>query len=361
MAVFRIIALLIAAAACAGSSTGPSHMAGSTPNDWRTYDLLDVRNPGTPVAMIEYRHHRTGPSTVAIQTHLLLRSGSRWRDATPHRLKWWIEDAYFLNRNHGWLVSNDCAAAKGTMYRTRTGGRTWRQLPWAFGHGCAAGSGFRLTFVDRKHGWVMAPEPTAPGGSVFRTRDGGRSWAQNNTSTTGIPVLGESVFTSPRRGWAIGQPWLLTEPLYGTSDAGRTWKPVTGLPRAHYSLPAVFRHSAVVMGRRRAIATFYRRSFAGRNWRVLNRLDVPGLRFSDFRGPTERNWWVFGVLGSTPIAFVTTDAGRSWMRSSIHTRAYEIRLASTGRHAWLTTTPLQGEGALFSSADMGRTWTRVTP
>ena len=187
MAVLRIAALTALAATCVGSSAAASHSAGSEPKTWSTYQLIDVRNAGNPVAMIELRHRRIGRDSVSIQTHLLLRAARHWRDATPRGLKWGIEDAYFVDRRNGWLVTNECAAGKGAMYRTRNGGRTWRRLPWRFTHGCAAGSGFRLVFLDRRRGWVIAPSPTAPRGEIFRTQDAGMTWAYNDTSPTGVP------------------------------------------------------------------------------------------------------------------------------------------------------------------------------
>lgn len=361
MAVFRIVGLMAFAAACAGSSPAASHSGDSNPNAWRTYDLVDVRNPESPVALVMSSHHRNGRGAVLTRTHLLLRSGEHWRDATPRRLQWFIEDVFFLDRRHGWLVTNECAAAKGAMYRTRDGGRTWRRLAWAFTHGCGAGSGFRLAFIDRRHGWVIAPVPTAPRGGIFRTRDGGRTWAYHYSSPTGVPVLDDAVFTTPRRGWAIGLSWLHAEPLYSTSDAGRTWKPYSGLPRARYSVPVFFGKTGIVMGTRRGVATLFRTTDAGRTWTVVTRLDVRGLRFPDFAAPTQDNWWVFGVRSSAPVLLVTTDAGRSWTRSSPRGRAYHVRLAATPTRSWLATTPLKGEGALFSSGDVGRNWARVKP
>jgi photosystem II stability/assembly factor-like uncharacterized protein len=361
MAVLRIAALSVLAATSVGSSAAASHSAGSEPNTWRTYELIDVRNAGSPVAMIELRHRRIGGDSVSIRTHLLLRAARHWRDATPRGLKWGIEDAYFVDRRNGWLVTNDCAAAKGAMYRTRDGGQTWRRLPWGFTHGCASGSGFRLVFVDRQHGWVIAPSPTAPRGGIFRTADAGRTWAYNDVSPTGVPVLDDAVFTTARTGWAIGLSWLHTGPLYKTSDSGRTWKPDSRLPQARYSVPAFFGDIGIVMGRRHGVATFYRTANAGRSWAAVDRLDVHDLRFPDFRAPTDRNWWVFGVRGATSVVIMTTDRGRSWTRKSPPGRAYYVQFAATGKRSWLTATPLEGQGALFSSGDMGRTWTRVTP
>jgi hypothetical protein len=307
--------------------------------------------------MVEFKHHRNERGAVFTNTRLLVRSRSGWRDATPRRLKWGIDDAFFLDRRHGWVVTSDCAAARGAMYRTRDGGRNWRRLSWGFTHNCAAGNGFRLTFVDRRHGWVANPTPNGNSWRLFRTRDGGRNWTYRQIRD--MPKLDEVTFTTRRIGWGIGLSWLHRGPLYRSTDAGRTWKPEPRLPELRYSVPMFFGKTGIVMGTRRGTADFYR-TRDGRRWQAAGRLDVRGLRFPDFRAPTERTWWVFGVEGRAPVVLVTTNAGRHWTRSTIPARAYYVHLAATKRRAWLTTTPLQGEGALFSSGDRGRTWSRVT-
>ena len=308
--------------------------------------------------MVEFRHHRNERGAVLTDTRLLLRSENHWRDATPRRLRWGIDDAYFLDRRHGWVVTSDCGAAKGAMYRTRDGGRSWRRLSWGFTHNCAAGSGFRLMFVDRRHGWVATPTPNGNFWRLFCTRDGGRSWAYRLIRD--MPQLDEVTFTTRRVGWGIGPSWLHRGPLYRTTDAGRTWKPDPRLPELRYSVPVIFGTTGLVMGTRGGTANFYRTG-NGRRWQFVGRLDVRGLRFPDFRAATERTWWVFGVRGRTPVVLVTKDSGRHWTRSTILTRAYYVQLAATKRRAWLAATPLQREGALFSSGDLGRTWRRVTP
>src|SRR5438093_3198341 len=220
MAVFRIVTLVCVLATCGAAAAAPRSNA-SKPTEWRSYYLLDVRNSRGPVALLKDVAHRT---------HLLLRSGGSWHDATPHGLTWWIEDVYFLDQRRGWLVANDCAAAKGAVYRTEDGGRNWRQLPWGFSHGCAAGSDFSLMFVDRRQGWVMGPVPTGPAAFLFRTQDGGLTWRYNEGHD--MPVLSEVVFTTMQRGWGVGLSWLYSGPLYRTVNSGRTWNPQPGLPEA---------------------------------------------------------------------------------------------------------------------------------
>jgi hypothetical protein len=353
MAVSRIVAL-IALALCAASMSNAFPSA--TSKDWSTYRLLGARDPASPVAIVEYRHHRTGPATVET-THLLLRSGSEWRDVTPPRLKWFIDDAYFVDHRHGWIVTSECGAAKGAMYRTRDGGKTWRKLSWDYTHNCAAGSGFRLMFVDPHNGWVAAPTPNGGFGSVFRTANGGRRWLQSGRYDG--PVLDEVVFTTPRAGWGIGLAWLHQDPLFRTFDAGRTWHAESDLPRLRYSTPIFFGGRGIVMGIRRGIARFYSR--VGGRWRSAGKLDVRGVRFPDFRASTQNTWWVYGVSGTQPVVLVTRNTGRTWAKTSLAGPAYFAELRVTSRRAWLATTRLNGDTALFSSGDFGRTWTRVSP
>ncbi len=358
MTVFRIATALVVAV-CAGSSAVSSSAQGT--RDWSTYGLLDVRNPESPVVLIEYKHHRIRGDAVTIQTRLLLRTGSHWLDATPRGMKWGIDDAYFVDRTHGWVVTSDCAAGRGAMYRTRNAGVTWKRLSWDFTHNCAAGSGFRLMFLDRRHGWVAAPTPNGNNWALFSTRNGGRSWSYRVRYEA--PMLDEVTFTAPRMGFGIGLSWLLAGPLYRTANAGRTWTRDPDLPELRYSIPVFFGENGILMGtgKRRRVAMFFRTRDAGAHWHVTGRLDVRGLRFPDFRASTATTWWVYGVRGSTPVALVTTDGGHTWTKSTVLGRGYYAELAATRTRSWLATSPLQGAGAVYSSGDLGRTWSRVSP
>jgi photosystem II stability/assembly factor-like uncharacterized protein len=354
MTIVRVVAL----AAIVLGTTSPATGRVETPREWSTYELLDVRNPKSPVAFIEYRHRRIRGDAMTIQTHLLLRSGSHWLDATPHGLKWGIEDVYFVDRNHGWLITSDCAAGKGDLFRTRDRGRTWKHLSSGWSHPCSGG--FRLAFVNRRTGWILSPAPTAPTALLFRTHDGGRTWVHNEGHD--IPVLDDVMFTNTRSGWGAMFPWSpQPKPLYGTRNSGKKWEPQASLPRAGFSVPVFFGRTGIVMGTRRGVARFYRTNNAGSSWGVVGRLAVRDLRFPDFRALTKRIWWVYGVRDRTPVVLVTTDAGRNWGQGGPAVRGYFTQLAVAGSRAWLTTTPLQGEGELFTSGDLGRTWERVSP
>lgn len=354
MTVIRVVALI--AILCVGSAAAASE-AGTPSKDWSTYYLPDVRNPASPVLLVQERHHRTSSDSVVVRTRLLLRAGDGWRNATPSHMKWWLDDAYFVDPRHGWLVGADCAAGTGGMYRTRDGGRTWRRLNWGFTHICAAGSGFRLMFLDQRHGWVAAPTPNGGFGVVFRTRSGGRRWASSGRYTG--PVLDDVVFGTARVGWGIGLGWIYAGPLYRTTNSGRTWKPEPTLPALRYSTPVLFGKTALVMGTRSGTAHFYRR--VGMRWQAAGELSVRGMRFPDFRASTPHTWWVYGVEGSKPVVLVTTNSGRTWASHSPEGHGYYATLEVKGGRAWLTMTPLEGQGALYFSGDLGRTWSRVSP
>jgi photosystem II stability/assembly factor-like uncharacterized protein len=276
-------------------------------------------------------------------------------------MKWGIDDAYFVDRRHGWVVTSDCAAGKGAMYQTQDGGASWRRLSWGFTHNCAAGSEFHLMFLDRQHGWVAAPTPNGNTWSLYRTRDGGRTWTRRVRFEG--PMLDEVMFTTRRAGVGVGLAWLCTCPLYRTENAGRTWTAVRDLPKLRYSNPVFFAEHGILMGtgRNRRVAELFRTRDGGAHWTVADQLDLRGLRFPDFRASTPTRWWVYGVRGSTPTALVTTNGGRTWAERVAPGRGPYVDLSTTPTRAWLTTTPANGPGALYSSGDLGRTWLSTRP
>src|SRR5687768_6700564 len=60
MAASRLVVVVAVGgvAIAVGSSAAAPNLGGLVPRDWTTYGLVDVRNPGSPAALIESRHHR---------------------------------------------------------------------------------------------------------------------------------------------------------------------------------------------------------------------------------------------------------------------------------------------------------------
>jgi photosystem II stability/assembly factor-like uncharacterized protein len=130
-----------------------------------------------------------------------------------------------VSEEHGFL------AMGGRLYRTETGGERWDEITPAEGAVIAA------YFTDPNTGWVvLAPGPVAPySAGALRlavTRDGGQSWEALNAGLPGsasdAPVAQVHLFfVSPEDGWLVwrfaGSSNFREGALFRTRDGGRTW------------------------------------------------------------------------------------------------------------------------------------------
>jgi photosystem II stability/assembly factor-like uncharacterized protein len=316
-----------------------------------------------------------GAHCTSYRPHVFLTADTRgWREISPRHLPFQLEDVGFASRRMGWLVANDCVAAKAFVYRTKDGGHTWRAARITSSN-CAAGSGISLSFADAKHVWAHTVYANAPGDVLAHSADGGRTWKR---VAVDLPVLGAIVFASPRDGW-LGHSGLARS-LYVTHNGGRSWRRVKiAAPREWHGaklfsdVPTFFgRHGvlpvSIVRGRREAVA-FYVTGDGGRTWRLrkLHRVRYPvrGEVFFANVVPTSvvspSVWWV--VSGRHhPVITVTRDAGKTWHASVLLSvqRADGLQIsAGNAHHAWLTVG--ERSTAFYVTSDGGRTWNRLAP
>lgn len=118
------------------------------------------------------------------------------------------EHPHLLSDQIGFVVM-DCRIAKEGVYeyqnflfRTDDGGKTWQTTPVPVG---------RLHMIDEQMGWILGEE-------IYRTADGGQSWAKVNT----VRWEGQFSFVDPNHGWAVAKDEGETA-LVNTMDGGYTW------------------------------------------------------------------------------------------------------------------------------------------
>ena len=155
---------------------------------------------------------------------------------------------FFLDANHAWVVDTagtktECADHVVT-YATSDGGATWQQLsttpiPLNAADRLAGSWNVGIEFVDPQHGWLTAHSVSAHlvatpvSQPVYRTSDGGRTWTLISSAATwsagdcaseGLPT-----FTSPMNGWigaACSGPAQSSWNLLVTQDGGDSWTDV---------------------------------------------------------------------------------------------------------------------------------------
>ncbi len=159
--------------------------------------------------------------------------GQSWRNVTPKNgwLSQSIVKGFFLNKSTAWLIQPDKQDFNnGTLYRTLDGGQTWNATKVPFGPNS-------LQFLNTDDGWVMADRGAAAGSmavDIYKTRDGGMTWnkvqsagPQSQDKPGSLPFGGdksEMAFKDMQDGWIGGsQPIIGHSYLYRTTDGGKTW------------------------------------------------------------------------------------------------------------------------------------------
>jgi photosystem II stability/assembly factor-like uncharacterized protein len=177
---------------------------------------------------------------VALTDHAVIRTsdgGLHWLSVTPPGFRRFASSTMsYLDPQHGWIVAlPEAKDGSLAVFRTQDGGWTWastsirleNRLDYdalAPGHAQAPEVGF----ADSLHGWIRLPVTPAP---LFITSDGGATWAPGPVIDGGDGVQGMT-FTSSTDGWAVREhdvPLNSTSDLpiqsvYRTLDGGETWQ-----------------------------------------------------------------------------------------------------------------------------------------
>ena len=298
------------------------------------------------------------------------RDGRSWRAITPPAGGAPIHDIATLGPRRLWLVTNDCAAARAFVWRTGDGGRTWARARVGATN-CAAGSRLALAFADRRHGWLARVFLNGNTQELERTADGGVRWRAVGM----LPFVGSLVFRTRRHGWIGMSDFARPQQLAVTEDGGRTWRrrilrsPAGwGGARLFPDRPTFFGARGVVpvtvvRGRETAVA-FYATRDGGRTWRLRTVRPVAwqGVRFQN----------PFVRYVPTSVATPST-----WWVVAGRTRA-TVQVTEDGGRQWRTVRPrgltwsryaavsaadgrhawISGLG-VYATADEGRSWRRL--
>ncbi len=227
----------------------------------------------------------------------------------PHE----VSDLFFVEAFHGWITVQDHKTQTSRLFRTSDGGRSWAELIPPNGL-------FRVFFVTWEVGWglVKRDESTV---YLFRSSDGGTSWKQSSTQPAvvqadyGPAPMDTLAFGDEQNGWFQGG---LGCPMMKTSDGGETLvseQNVVGTPC--YGVYVSKRTGILVYGDR-----FVTRSYdGGVTWDDIpfgpeglglrsDYFDIDSAFFrSDGRG------WLVGTDFDSGIILATTDFGRHWRKA----------------------------------------------
>jgi photosystem II stability/assembly factor-like uncharacterized protein len=203
------------------------------------------------------------------------------------------------------------------LMQTVDGGTTWsshaidESFPDGFGR-------ISLQVVDAKTDYLAVTLPSSSAASVgefLSSGDDGSTWTHRD-----LPTGGEIAFTSTSAGWLRGGP--LDNLLFRTSDAGRTWTPVTVALPASFAdhapglqIPVVAGEQLVmpvrlfINGGGPLLLAAYTSHDAGKTWELNGtpaKLDDEGVTAPIAESPG------YIVAASDEGFVVSTDAGHSF-------------------------------------------------
>lgn len=130
-----------------------------------------------------------------------------------------------VSRNTAWV-----AGSKGTVLRTRDGGRTWADVSPP---GSKALEFRDVEAFDGRRAVVLAIGE-GDASRVLRTEDGGASWTETFRNPDPKAFYDCMTFFDSRHGLAMSDPVDGKYRILSTRDGGRSWKvlPNTGMPEA---------------------------------------------------------------------------------------------------------------------------------
>jgi len=265
------------------------------------------------------------------------------------------------------------------VYRSDDAGATWRHL------GLAETRHIGKVVVDPADpdvayvaalGNLWAPSPDR---GVYKTADGGRTWAKVlfvdvHTGVVDLVMdpsapgtLYAAAYQRLRRTWGFngGGPG---SGIYKTADGGRTWTELTsGLPRGDKgriglaisaSNPRVL--MALVESADPDLQGTYRTEDGGQSWRRMSDMNSRPMYYSHiFIDPTDERT----VYALATESNVSRDGGRTWTRIA-PAPTYDVGVHADHHALWIDPSDpehlyLGGDAGLHESYDRGRTFRRI--
>lgn len=284
--------------------------------------------------------------------------GSTWRDVTPPAGLATANADYllgvdFVDAQHGWIAINetftsgsDASYGRVDIWRTTDGGRTWAktQLPRArFAVVGEMMPAVQFDFLDANHGFAFQSGNEAKGkndSDLFWTADGGATWSADRPTGDGSQGNEGTIgFSTPTDGVIVGA--MRDNGIVVTHDGGRTWIAATLTPPAASGVGLFFAQPVFVDGHSGLVSIDFQ-SDTGSVTRVYRTSDAGSSWTLAATIPTgvsaisflDSQRWI-GIGGSEVIH--TTDGGQNWVRSPAvgPPGASESFLMTDAQHGWV--------------------------
>jgi photosystem II stability/assembly factor-like uncharacterized protein len=286
--------------------------------------------------------------------------GVTWRDATPPggfatASADYLLGVTFADAQHGWVAvseaftsASDPSYGRVDIWRTADGGQTWAktQLPKArfavFGE---IMPGVQFDFLDATHGFAFQSGNLAKGrndSDLFWTADGGQTWSADRPTGPGnLGIEGKVAFATASDGVVLNGSYGVG--IVVTHDGGRTWTDAAlALPAGSAGAQLSF-GQPVFLDRRSGLVAIDMQSDTSSITRVFRTSDA-GSSWSLAATPPagagaisflDPQRW---IAESGTEVFRTLDGGQTWAHSSA--------AGLPGGSMWLQMTDAQHGSAL---------------
>jgi len=262
--------------------------------------------------------------------------GSTWRDVTPPGGPVTANAAdvlgvAFVDAQHGWIAINetfttasDASYGRVDIWRTTDGGRTWAktQLPRAqfavFGEIMPA---VQFDFLDVSHGFAFQSGNEAKGkndSDLFWTADGGATWSADRPTGDGSRGNEGTIgFSTPTDGVIMGA--MRDNGIVVTHDGGRTWSGATLTPPGASGMQLFFARPIFFDGQSGLVSIAFQ-SDTSSVTKVYRTSDAGSSWTLAATLPTgvsaisflDRQRWI--AIGGSEVVN-TTDGGQTWVVS----------------------------------------------
>ncbi len=283
-----------------------------------------------------------------------------------------IKNGFFQDTSKGWVIATTFTDVERTaLFRTTNGGITWTTYTIPF-------NGGYMQFLNDTNGFVLAGDPIGMQKhpvSLYQTSDGGATWTLKfahdpNLPTNGLPVSGHKngmTFRDTTTGWIGGDvPTNGLVYLYKTTNSGVTWSQQALALPAGYEFALTTTTAPKFFGTNDAVLPvsmitdtgmdlfIYVSHNGGATWARSSAFVHQGNN-PDFISINNGFTW-----DSTGLFHFTNNAGTSWSNITPNVnfgdsiRDMDFVSTTTG---WVLDADLNGNSALYRTADGGATWT----
>jgi photosystem II stability/assembly factor-like uncharacterized protein len=263
-----------------GSPFVSGGVAGRTEDGGKTWTFVTGVTKGGPTSVLSAVHgfDRMRACAVGDGVFLTFDGGRSWQKGRAlSRVAAHLSALHFVSENEGWA-----AGAAGVLH-TADGGMNWMEID-ADPSRIASRSDAPhvaarvLHFTDGRNGWLGGPH-----GALYRTRDGGVSWARvavpvPASADGGPPYLFGGTWTDEAHAWLVGEHGT----VLSTADGGESWSRVeTGAGDTFFTAIAFAGRDGWIAGflpDGAARSVVYRTRDGGATWAVERTLEGEELR-----------------------------------------------------------------------------------